>query len=921
MDNRNFSKPPQGSAEFTDFFHGLFVGFKKSFQMWFCFFLIVFPGFSLQAQKSGVEGKITDESGKPVPFVSVGTEKGGGGGIANEEGFFRIPLEPGSYTMIFQCLGYKSEKRDVQVGNEFLRLNVTMSEQVLQAREVLIAPGNEDPAYAIMRKTIERAKINRMLVNSYKAEAYIRGSGRFLNVPALIRPLLKKQGLDANTVLFKESLEDIEFRQPNSFVEKVKASRSNFGKLEARQSLIKYELYSPRFGETISPLSPSAFRYYSFQYLGAFTDFRHEVFKIKVIPKRASDDVWSGEISIVDGLWCIHSADLSQEEDGVRNHFKQEYLPVEGIWLPSHIRLDSKGKALGVEFEAVYNAVIRKYRIVKNEKLYLDYKKLEQKLDEKTDEVIRANPAGPDLKKREKEDRKMLRQLAKAYVKERITNRKKENKSNQLPGSVVANRVFLEDSSSINHDTLFWKENRLVPLTDLEEKSYARMDSIFKKEEEKDSTGFLKNGLTKSFLLIAAGKKYSFGLADSLRRKAWELKIFAPLNSFGLNAVEGYHLEQRIWLKKYFGQSRSRFSEDRPYIQFGPDMRYAFGRRKLLVSGVIQYSQKNWMLQLSGGSAVRQLAENPVVHPELNLLYARFQGVNLMKLFQAEYFRLDFLRKLTGRVEAEAGIRFEERRRLENSVIRSIGGRQFHFESNGVGIPSGPGIDSLRPPGRLAELRAAFSWYPGMVSGIFNGQQVFRPGNSPVFRVEVRHTLPGIGGSIADFTRAEFSWRQSAELLPSTHLEIYARAAAFLHKGFVAPMDALHVAGNQTLFIDGASLEQFRNLPYYRFSNASRLLEFHSQFYRNRLLLGWLFSPKKAWREGLLGNLLLSPGRPLFREYGYALDNVFGFLHLAAVASGESHSAMRWRFMIGMSYRFGVEPKTYDRNPGVPGPR
>ena len=164
--------------------------------------LLYLQVFVLKAQDSGIKGKITDEKGVAVPFVSIGIEKGTGGTIANEEGEFRLQLETGEHTILFQCIGYKSEKRVVNVSGGFETLQITMSEQVLQTREVLIAPGNEDPAYAIMRKTIARARINRMLVDAYTAEAYIRGSGRIIDMPFLIRPLLKKQGIEPNTVFF-----------------------------------------------------------------------------------------------------------------------------------------------------------------------------------------------------------------------------------------------------------------------------------------------------------------------------------------------------------------------------------------------------------------------------------------------------------------------------------------------------------------------------------------------------------------------------------------------------------------------------------------------------------------------------------------------------------------------------------------------
>lgn len=872
-----------------------------------CFFLR--PAFS---QKTGIAGTIKDEKGSPIPFVSIAPESGNAGTLANAEGEYNLPLPPGKHSVIFHCLGYRTLKTDVIVSDGFEKSDVTMEEQILQTKEVMIGPGSEDPANSIMRKAIARARINRMLLDAYKAEAYIKGSGRILDVPFLARPLLKKEGIDPNTVFFKETLEDIEFRQPNSYVEKVKASRSNFGKLEARQSLVKYELYSPRFGETVSPLSPSAFRYYTFTYLGAFTDFKHEVYKIKVSPRSAGEGIWAGEISIVDGLWCIHSADLSEEEDGIKNRFRQSYTPVEGIWLPTYVRLDARGKGLGIEFEAGYNAVIRKYRITKNQKLYEDYKKLEQKLDERTDEIIRSNPQKPDLKKKEKEDRKVLKQLARNYVKERIRNRKKENREKDLPASVVSNRVFMEDSSSVNNDTTFWKENRLVPLTQAEEKSYLKMDSIYKKEEKKDSIPHWKKMLGRSSQVLLLGKNFTLGKADSLKRKPWELKVFSPLETYSLNAVEGYHLEMAVWAKKSFGQSKSRFRDDRSWIQFGPEARYSFGRKKLLLAGIFQYGNGNLVLQISGGSRLKQIAGMQAVHPELNLLYARFSGRNLMKLYQTDFIRLDVLRKLSGRFELESGFGLEDRVRLSNSEFSFFSGKKPDFEPNGKQIPGAAGIDSLTNPGRLAEFRVQISWYPTLVSSLYNERQFFRIGNGPAIRFALHHAVPGIAQSRANFTRLDLSWTQSVQLWKSAEFQCFARAAGFLRKGFVAPMDAAHVHGNETFLIDGPSLGQFRNLPYYSYSTAGRMAELHARFFSEKMVLGWLIR-KKKWREGLLVNILGNTEKPLFREFGYSLDRLFGFLSLEAVASGQQNQKPVWRFMAGISRPLNVEPKSFGR--------
>lgn len=884
------------------------------------FFFLLLLHFNItfaMAQNSGIRGFVRDAAGNPVPFASVGVEKSSLGGMANEEGEYKLPLATGDYVVYFQCLGYKSERREISVKEGFIKLDVQLTEQLLQTREVLIAPGNEDPANAIMRKAIARAKINKMLLDAYSAEVYVRGGGRILDVPFLMKGLLKNEGIDANTVFFKETLESLEYRQPNTYIEKVQASRSNFPKaMELQQNFLKYELYSPKFGKTASPLSPSAFRFYRFQYLGAFTDYGREIFKIKVIPGSQGQHIWSGEISIVDGLWCIHSANLEENGDGFDIRFKQEYSPMEGIWLPHKIRQEVKGKLLGITAEFTYNASVRKYRITKNEKLYADYKKLEQKLDEQTDEVIRANPEKPDLKKQEKEDRKMLKQLAKAYLKEKLKGRKKENREKSIPASVVTNRIFIEDSTSVRKDSVFWEENRLVPLTEIEVKSFRKMDSIYTVQEKKDSVR--KGGKTMKVIneILLGGKTIPLGKPDSLKRKPIELKLFSPAMNIGFNAVEGYSLQSRLWLKKYFGQSTSRMSDSRPYVQFGPDMRYSFARKKILLAGTLQYGKTAWTAQLKGGSAIRQINAAEPIDPKLNFIYALYAEQNFMKVYQADFLRIDFLRKLTGRLELEAGFGIEDRIQLANSRTRRIWGRDYlEFEANDANVPAGEGINPVF--NRLAELKLGLDWFPFMVSALFNESQFFRLGNSPAIRFEIRHAVPGIYGSKADFTRAEAGWRQSIAIWKETRLEIGAKGSAFLRKENVSPVDALHTSGNQTIFIDKENLMQFRNLPYYNYSNASRMAELHLQLYSEKLFLGWVFPERKNWREVLIGNALSVPGKPVFREFGYGVDRLFRILHLNLVRSQAGNSEPEWRFMMGLSYFFSVSPKTYDRSPGI----
>ena len=64
------------------------------------------------AQQGRLKGKITDDSGEPVPFANVIIEKGGsqmGGASSDFDGNYDInPIPPGTYTLKASCVGYNA---------------------------------------------------------------------------------------------------------------------------------------------------------------------------------------------------------------------------------------------------------------------------------------------------------------------------------------------------------------------------------------------------------------------------------------------------------------------------------------------------------------------------------------------------------------------------------------------------------------------------------------------------------------------------------------------------------------------------------------------------------------------------------------------------------------------------------------------
>lgn len=880
----------------------------------FLFILFCLNPSQVNAQRSAIKGVISDQKGEPVPFASIGVEKQPAGTMANQEGRYQLDLKPGTYKIYFHCIGYQTQLKEIEVGQGFTEINISMNEQSIQMKEVTIAVRNEDPAYGIMRKAIARAKINKLLVNEYKARVYIRGSGRILEIPFLFRGMAKKEGFDENTVFFTETLENLEFKQPNTYKEVVIAARSTAGDVKIDQRFIKGDLYNANYGSTVSPLSPSAFNTYKFQYLGAFTDRGHEVFKIKVIPKIKGEKIWEGEISIIDNLWCIHSAHLEGNVEGIEMKLNHTYAPQEGIWMPVQLRQDFKGKLLGIGFEATYNSSISQYKLVKNEKLYADFKALEQKLDEKVSAELQKPAEKVDLKAREKEDKKLIRQMAKAYAKEKLKEKlglkKKEPKAPPRSAFVRSDMEYRVDSNALKKDSAYWEENRDVPLTVLEVRSFHKLDSIRVVEEKKDSAKTGKKGNAGSSVMgFIMGNSYWLGKKDSLKRSPTILKFFSPLSDIQFNAVEGYAFNTSLWLKTYLRQSESRIYDDRPYLQFGPTVRYSFGRNKLLGMGTLQFGTPLFEVQVEGGTRMRQLnGANPI--PEwLNSLTALLASRNYLKQYEEDFIEIKAIRKLTGRLELTSGFLWANRIPVRNTKTKGFWGKT-EFEPNAVQMPFASAADTGRTI--LFSWSGRMDWFPVLESSLYNGRQNFYSSSSPRVRFEWEKAIPKIAGSGRDFTRLTLSYLHEFKVNEQSGLALFGRASGFVGTKKMGQMDAAQIIGNQTWFLTGNHLESFRNLNFYDWSSDKAIFEAHAEWEHKRLLLGWLFK-KKTWQEVVLAKGMANPDQPYFYELGYGIDQLFRFVRLEVVRSQWQNSTADWSIRVGFQRSFSIGPKTFDR--------
>jgi len=101
--------------------------------------MLTFPAFVI-AQKASVSGKLTDNDGLEVIGATVYIEGTTTGSITGIDGKYNISgIEPGTVTLVFSYVGYRTERREVQLtANQKLNLNIILKIDALELEQVVV---------------------------------------------------------------------------------------------------------------------------------------------------------------------------------------------------------------------------------------------------------------------------------------------------------------------------------------------------------------------------------------------------------------------------------------------------------------------------------------------------------------------------------------------------------------------------------------------------------------------------------------------------------------------------------------------------------------------------------------------------------------------------------------------------------------
>ena len=778
------------------------------------------------------KGTVTDTDGKPVPYAALYLREMKSGLTTDEHGRFQTKLSAGQYTCEVSSLGFISQTFTFQMLNRDYEKDIVLAERTYSLPEVNITKGNEDPAYAVMRKAIARAPYYRTQIKSYTAGTYLKGTGKGTAIPAVLK-LSKEVRKDAKEWLGKlfvlEQQQIVNFTAPNVWNNKVLANKNSFPEeIGVDMGITTINLYTPELFGKVSPLNKNAFSYYRFKLDACFVEEGQMINKIRVIPKKDDNRLLEGDLFIVEDLWCISAADVNVRATGLKAKIKITCKEVQSsVFLPVSITTSSTIDIMGFKAEASYLAAIH-YREVKTDI------QPETSTDKTTKPVTANAVAQPKKHKFERPAR-------------------------------IGRKDTQVDSLADKRDSLYWTTIRSVPLRLEEVQSYQYKEekialkdlSPGEKSEKKTTVGQVLN-------TIMWGKTFR-----TSNKNAW-------LTLPGLSAyIPEYNLVDGFWLgvKLKTGVKLSESST----LRFVPSFYYTTARKNWIGQGelTLDYAPRNrGYLSLSGGLLSADYNSESGESRLINSMSSSLFGHNHLKLYENTFFTVDHAIEPANGLLFSSSLSWQRRKMLDNHIHKSWFKRDAE--------PNIPENTAFRPMPENDILKASFEleYTPAHYYYMSQGKKVYEASRYPTFALKYDRAFPMSGSRyLTSYHLMQFSAKQKIEFGMFNRLHWSVNAGSFFDAKNLQFPDFKHFASTRILVTERSFDTGFSLVDNYVLSTNTRWAQANVSWYTPYLLLKHLpFLSRKAFDEALHLRSIVIYGGP-YTEIGYSI----GFSDMARI--------------------------------------
>ncbi len=787
--------------------------------------LFLLPFFSAFA--GNISGTIKAKNGNLLPYASILIKGTTIGVSANSKGEYMLVLDPGNYVLVCQYIGHQTTEKKITISKNDQVVDFELELQQYSLKDVVVTSGAEDPAYAIIRKTIAKRTEHLNEIKAFSCDVYLKGQIQLRDFPKsfLGRKIDFEDGDSSKKkmLFLSESVAKYSVKEPGKekievISTKVSGRSNSFG--FSNPQIISFYENSITAGENlnprgfISPIANGALNYYKYKFEGTFFESGREISRIKVIPKRPYEPLFSGYIQIIENEWRIQSVDLivlkeqqMQLLDTLR--IQQLYVPSGNLWVIKNQVIYPSGKFFGFDF---FGSFVQVY------------------------DHFDMQPA--------------------------------------FKPKFFDNTLIKFTDSSNKKSKAYWDSIRPLPLLAEEARDYQKKDSL---EQVRRDPRYLDSLDKKNNKLRLAGILLT-GQSFSNRKIRQNISFNSLLSTFNYNTVEGGML---LFSPNY----RRRFDTGltgRRTLFISPEIRYGFANKHLNPSISASYSfGKKYLhsVSIAGGRKVYQFNNAGSISERLNSITTLLSEANHMKIYEADFFRIGYNTGLGGGVNMSASLQFQNRMPIENlsdmTRWKDIAEREF--------TPNYP-IDILTAQmqrNKASILSIGINWLPGANYIEFPDRKVNIGSDYPTINASITKGIPNFLGSDVDFTKWRVSINDDLDLKLLGALNYRVSFGGFLDAKKVYAPDYQHYLGNQTIFASDA-LNSFQLAPYYLYSNTSSFqATAHVEYHMNGLLTNKIPGFKKLNWFFLGGvNALHTSDSVNYYEVFGGIENIFKVIRI-----------------------------------------
>lgn len=787
--------------------------------------LFLFLSIALNAQ---LTGKITNKDGESLPFANIYVQGTTNGTTSNLDGLYNFELTPGTYSIVYQYVGYKPKVIKITIGVMPVKNDVVLEDESITLEAVVVQADGEDPAYAIIRKAIAKRSYYKDLVASYSCDVYIKGNQKILDAPEKIfgQEIGDLGGsLDSNRqgiVYLSESEAKLYYQKPDQKKEVMissKVSGNDNGFSFNRASLMDFSFYENFIDlsrNIMSPIAENALSYYRYKLLGTvFDEDGHLINKIEVIPKREEDPVYRGIIYIVEDLWNIQSTELMITGATIKQPIldtliiKQVHVPVRDpdVWMLLSQSLEFSLEVFNFKIAGYFTGVFSNYEL--------------------------------DV---------------------------------QFEDKFFNNEVFKVNENSNEKELSYWDSIRPVPLTVEEEVDYVKKDSLQKiwdSKEFKDSID-AKNNRFKVWDLL-------FGYQYNKSYEKMYFSIGSPLTTIQFNPVQGFYGNIDIEYRKYFDERSTTWLRINPKIQYG----FSDHRLRADLSAAYNFNEENFSrITVSGGITVAQFNAEEPISPFLNTQYALFDHKSFIKLYDKSFGRIAYQRELTNGLFFKGYLDYSQRSPLTNNSEYSFFKKDRMYDPNDPVYPNE--LDIPFEQHEALELGVSFRLRFDQKYISYPQQKYIMGSRFPDFWVHYRKGIAAFGSDV-DYDLLKINIEDELTMGLVGRSEINVEGGMFLNDNKVQFIDYQHFNGNQTfIYSPGKFLSSFLMLPYYEYSTTDPYVQVHYQHHDEGFIMDKIPLIRKLGLKSVFGaSFLYTEKSKDYFELSYGLENLgFGIMKI-----------------------------------------